>query len=121
MHGYNASLKKRFALGRLKSGEMNKLESRYAEHLEALKQAGEVLWFKFEGIKLRLADLTFYSPDFFVMLADETLECQEVKGGPYMDDARVKIKVAASQFPFRFVTIRQLSKKDGGGWKREEF
>lgn len=120
MHGYNASLKKRFALGRLKTGEMNKLEQKYSEHLEILKQAGEVLWWKFEGIKLRLADNTFYTGDFAVQTADEVLEIHECKGH-WEQDARVKIKVAASIYPFRFIAVKPQAKKDGGGWKREEF
>ena len=120
MHGFNPSQKKRFALGRLKTGEMNKLEEKYSVYLEGLKQAGEILWFKFEGLKLRLADNTFYTPDFFVMLADETLECREVKGH-WQDDARVKIKVAASIYPFRFVATKPIAQKHGGGWSREEF
>jgi hypothetical protein len=120
MHGFDLSRKKRFALGRLKSGEMNKLEQRYAEHLETLKQAGEILWFKFEGVKLRLADNTFFTGDFAVMLADETIEIHETKG--FMaDDAAVKIKVAAAMYPFKFVLIRQRAKKLGGGWIRTEY
>jgi hypothetical protein len=121
MHGFNpVSQKKRFALGRLKTGEMNKLEQKYSEHLEGQKRDGEVLWFKFEGIKLRLADNTFFTGDFAVQAADEVVEIHEVKG-QWFDDAKVKIKVAASIYPFRFISVRPRAKKDGGGWKREEF
>jgi hypothetical protein len=120
LFGSQSSKAKRFALGRLKPGEMNKLEQRYSLHLEAQKLAGEVLWWKFEGIKLRLADNTFYTSDFDVMVADGTLEIHEVKG-QWFDDARVKIKVAASLYPFRFVSVRPEAQKCGGGWAREEF
>src|SRR5262245_55795357 len=71
---------KRFGLGRLKPGKMNKSERAYSEHLDALKYAGRILWYRFEGIKLRLADNTFYTPDFAVMTADGQIECHEVKG-----------------------------------------
>ncbi len=108
------------ALGRLKTGERNKTEKAYEALLEARRQAGTVAWFKFEGLKLRLADNTFYSPDFFVMLADGTLEAHEVKGH-WQDDARVKIKVAAELYPFRFIAVRPKPKKDGGGWQQEIF
>ena len=111
---------KSFAVGRLKTGMMNKTESDYAMYLESLKAAGSVAWYKFEGLKLRLADNTFYSPDFFVMLADGTLEVHEVKGF-WQDDARVKIKVAADMYPFRFCAIKAVAKKHGGGWSVEEF
>lgn len=108
------------ALGRLKTGVMNKTEAAYAENLQRRMLAGEVLWFKFEGIKLRLADATFYSPDFAVMVDSGQMEMHEVKGF-WQDDARVKIKVAASLFPFRFIVVQPLARKVGGGWKAEEF
>lgn len=108
------------ALGRLKAGAMNKSEAAYAALLEARKHAGEVAWFKFEGIKLRLADNTFYTPDFAVMLADGRMECHEVKGF-WTDDGRAKIKIAADLYPFAFLAVRALPKKAGGGWSMEDF
>lgn len=77
-------------------------------------------WYRFEGIKLRLADNTFYSPDFAVMRADGQMELHEVKGY-WRDDAKVKIKVAADQYPMRFIAVKALPKKQGGGWVVEEF
>lgn len=109
------------ALGRMKTGKMNKTELAYSQHLEALKSCGEIVWWKFEAIKLRLADNTFYTPDFFLLMANGQLECREVKGGYWTDDARVKIKVAASIFPFRFVAVQKKSNKQGCGWKTEVF
>ena len=111
---------KNFALGRLKAGAMNKTEQAYADHLELLRRAGQVLWFKFEGLKLRLADNTFYTPDFAVMSADGVMEMHEVKGF-WQDDARAKIKIAADLYPFRFQAIKALPKKAGGGWGVELF
>lgn len=110
----------RFALGRLKPGEMNKTEAAYAEYLNLRKLAGSVLWYRFEAIKLRLADNTFYTCDFAVMTADGTLEMHECKGF-WADDARIKIKVAAVQYPFRFIAVKARAKKHGGGWEVEEF
>lgn len=109
-----------FALGRLKTGQMNKTEAAYAAHLEAQKSLGDILWYKFEGVKVRLADNTFYTPDFAVMSHDGSLEMREVKGH-WQDDARVKIKVAADQYPFKFIAVKVRPKKDGGGWSVEEF
>lgn len=114
------ALQRMQALGRLKVGAMNKTEAAYAAHLEALKHAGQVLWYRFEGLKFRLADNTFYTPDFAVMSASGLMECHEVKGH-WLDDARAKIKIAADLYPFRFVAIMAKSKKDGGGWKVEAF
>lgn len=109
-----------YALGRLKTGAMNKTEQAYAQSLELEKQAGVIAWYKFEGLKLRLADNTFYSPDFFVMLQSGVLEAHEVKGF-WRDDARAKIKIAADLYPFRFIAVTQKAKKDGGGWAVEVF
>ena len=49
------SLKKLYALGRLKAGVMNATEERYAQLLESLRISGAVLWYKFEGVTLKLA------------------------------------------------------------------
>ncbi|TAN00946.1 MAG: hypothetical protein EPN45_13510 [Rhizobiaceae bacterium] len=95
---------------------MNKTEAAYAQHLELRRAVGEVQWYAYEGLKFRLADNTFYTPDFAVMLADGTLEAHEVKGF-WEDDARVKIKVAASLFPLQFIAV----KKDKSGWSFESF
>lgn len=108
------------ALGRLKTGQMNGTESAYAAHLEREKQLRSILWYKFEGVKLRLADNTFYTPDFLVMDKDGVIECHEVKGH-WQDDARAKIKIAADMYPFRFYAIKKQTKKNGGGWDFESF
>ena len=110
----------RFALGRLKTGQQNSTEAAYGAELETQRALGVVAWYRFEGIKLRLADNTFYTPDFAVMLTDGSLECHEVKGY-WQDDAKVKIKVAAEMYPLRFVAVRKRAKKDGGGFSIEEF
>lgn len=105
------------ALGRLPAGRMNKTEAAYAELLAARVHVGEILEFKFESVKLRLADRTWYTPDFALVLADGTREIHEVKGH-WTDDARVKIKVAADLFPyFRFIAVRRVK----GEWVRETF
>jgi hypothetical protein len=98
---------------------MNRTEQAYRDHLETLKAAGMVLWYKFEGIKLRLADNTFLTPDFVVLSDENILELHEVKG--FMEeDANVKLKVAAELYPFRFVLVRVKPKRDGGGWNIKE-
>lgn len=108
------------ALGRLKVGQKNKTEQAYGDHLEQRRIAGEVAWYKFEGVKLRLADNTFYTPDYAVMLVDGQMEMHEVKGH-WTDDARVKVKVAADLYPFRFIALKARAKKAGGGWEEEDF
>lgn len=108
------------ALGRMKAGTMNKTEAAYAALLESMKHAGQIVWYSFEGMTFKLADNTRYTPDFAVMRADGLMEIHEVKGF-WRDDGRVKIKVAAEMFPFRFIAVKKQSKKAGGGWEREVF
>jgi hypothetical protein len=93
-------------------GTMNKTEHAYmTDVLAARMLAGEIVNWWFEGVTLKLAKDTRYTPDFLVMLSDGTLECHEVKG--FMrDDANVKLKVAAQMFPLKFVLV----KKDKEGW-----
>jgi len=116
----NNGLKRLYALGRMKQGQMNRTEAAYAEHLKARELAGEILWWRFEGMKFRLADATFYTPDFAVMRCDGVLEMHEVKGY-WQDDAKVKIKVASSMYPILFLAVYARPKKEGGGWRVEEF
>lgn len=108
------------AKGRLKRGQMNDTEKAYAAHLESLKVSGEVLWFEFEGLTFRLADGATYRPDFVVMIADGTIEVHEVKGH-WEGDAKLKVRVAADRFPFRFLAIQTVPKSRGGGWQSIDF
>ncbi len=95
---------------------MNKLEAKYAQHLEIRKHGGHILWYSYEAIKFKLADKTYYTPDFIVMTSTGALEAHEVKGF-WEDDARVKIKCAAAKFPFAFIALK-LDKTLG--WVGEE-
>ncbi len=109
------------ALGRLKTGQMNKGEARYAVYLDEQKLAGAVLWWKFEAVKLMIAPNTSITVDFAVMLASGVIELRDYKGAKAMvtDDARAKMKVAAAQFPFVFKFIYPAGKV-GSGWLEEE-
>lgn len=106
---------------------MNRTEEAYSLVLEARRLAGEVAEWKFEAVKLRLAENTTYTPDFLVILADGTVEFHEVKGRPgsgaggWENAARCKIKVSAELYPFVFRGFSKLPVKSGGGWKEEVF
>ena len=54
------------------------------------------------------------------MRSDGVLEMHEVKGY-WLDDARIKIKVAAEQYPIQFVAVKKKTGKEGYGWKIERF
>lgn len=77
---------------------MNKTEARYSQELELKKRAGLIMHYVFEGITFKLAPDTRYTPDFLVVYLDR-FELHEVKGF-FRDDAKVKLKVAASKFPW---------------------
>lgn len=101
-------------------GRMNGLESRYALLLEAQKRNGELLDFKYEAEKFRLADGAWYTPDFLVLTADGFVEIHEVKGH-WEEAARVRIKVAAEQHAWYVFRAVSPVKGKRGQWKVEVF
>lgn len=100
-------------------GEMNKLETRYAQHLELRRMAGEIRKWTFEPMKLRLADRTYLTIDFNVVMPDGAIELHEVKGH-WEDDARVKVKMAAKLFD-EYQIVGVSRPKGLGDWKFEHF
>ena len=92
---------------RQEAGKMNKTEEAFSRVLEGWKATGQILRWDFEPEKLRLADRTFYTPDFRVIDRDSVVAFYEVKG--FMrDDAAVKIKVAAEQHPYPFMLVKMV-------------
>ncbi len=101
----------------LRQPEMNKYEAEHAWLLEAMRRNGEIQWYRFNPLRLILGADCTYQPDFMVLLADGTVEFQNVKGGFFRDDAKVKLRVAAQEFPmFRF----RLFQKTRQGWQVKE-
>ena len=100
---------------------MNKTERAYADSLYALQLAGEILQYEFEGVKLRLAPGSFYTPDFYVV-TPERFELHEVKGF-WREAAMVRIKVAAAKYPhfkFMVVTMDKPSRRSIVRWHFKE-
>jgi len=110
----------RFAKGfqRGRKVGMNKLEEAYAGILSGRKLVGEILDYKFESMTRKLADDGRYAPDFMVLMPDMEIQLHEVKAGMAVkrdgvatgetkamseDASRIKIKIAAKEFPFRFI------------------
>ena len=98
----------------------NKWESKYAEYLEIMRRTGEISAWRFEPIRLRLANSAWFKPDFLVVARNEDKDCDvfqfhEVKGF-WREAAKVRIKVAAELFPFfDFIVVKW---KDGN-WEKE--
>ena len=106
-------------------GAKNGHEAAYERDVLIPKQAaGLIREYWFEAITLKLAGDTRYTVDWVAVMADDTLEFIEVKprtkaGGYYaIDDSKVKIKVAAERFPFRFCVVWPKGKLGSGEWER---
>ena len=104
-------------------GKRSGLEVRYENHLELQREAREIKAWRSEPLGFRLAPNTFYHPDFMVTPLDPSkpIQFHEVKGF-WRDDARVKIKVAAKEFPeFQFIAVTTRGKGAGALWEFEYF
>lgn len=78
---------------------MNKLEAGYAAQLQIRQAAGEIAWFEFEPLKLKLADGAYYKPDFVLWMRDGSVQAHECKGF-WREAARVRFKVARRVHPW---------------------
>jgi hypothetical protein len=112
--------------------EMNKTERSFSFHLAAQERAGEILYWDYESITLKLAADCRLTMDFFVVAANMEITLYDVKGrrkfkrddgsfyfGPLVtDDAAVKLKVAADKYPF--LTFMMVWPSESGGWDFRE-
>jgi hypothetical protein len=108
-----------------KPGTMNGTEARYElEMLKRRQQCGDVVQWWFEAFTIKLGPDLRYTPDFAVLLRDESFEFHEIKAGTadgkprIEDDARVKLIMAAELMPFAFKLC--WWHKDYG-WKEKEY
>jgi hypothetical protein len=89
--------------------KMNGTERAYADYLELQKKTGLIVRYDFEPERLKLAEGSYYTPDFRVILPNLEIEFHEVKG--FMREAaNVRIKVAAEVHPYTFKLIRKVKK-----------
>jgi len=105
---------------------MNKTERAYAGHLEIRKQAGEIIDYRFQPLRLVLAPGgngergVTYEPDFLVIAEHlELHDCKaiwrKVSQRPHIeDDARCKMFISAlTLFPW---FVFKIVWRDGGMW-----
>jgi hypothetical protein len=103
-------------------GRMNGLERSYSEYLDGEVAAGRVIKYRFESVSLVLArppaggKAVTWTPDFWVVLADRSIELVDTKGGLERAAQRAKIKIAADVFDEFFVVVLRRIK---GTWQRE--
>lgn len=100
-------------------GGRSKLQAAWADGLELRRRAGELAIVLEENLSLRMADRTWYRPDFLVVTAQGRLEIHEVKGH-WRDDARAKWKIAAELN--RWATFLAITRGRGrdGAWEIEQ-
>lgn len=94
----------------------SKLERDYARRLDSLRHGGLVRDWMYHPMRLRLADGTYYTPDFMVVMPSGLVELHETKG--FMREAaRVRLNVAADKF--RCFSFR-LVRREGWSWNITE-
>ena len=94
---------------------MNKTERRYADYLEACRMGREFIWWGYACMKFRLADDTWYTPDFIVIPRLSILEVHEVKGGFIREDSKIKFKVCKELYSK--VGVWRMMQWKGGEWR----
>lgn len=100
---------------------MNRNEQAYARYLDALVAHGTVLEWLWEPMRLRLGNNCGYTPDFLRIAPDGEVQLVDVKGRKgdsfwAEPDAMIKLRMAASMFPFIFAVAWQ---GQDGVWKHE--
>jgi len=114
-----------------KAGIPNKTETRAGTLVEGFRQVGEaergkwkeekregqrksvIVRYQFERVNLRLAERTYYKPDWDIWFDCGVLGFVEVKGPHVWDGAREKVKIAAEMYPLNPFWIWQWK---GGVW-----
>jgi hypothetical protein len=97
----------------------SKMESEWAERLELLRIAGEIIDYKYEPISVILADGRTYKVDFLVKRKDRIIEAQEIKGWhPNIRDSRTRWLVAAEMLPW---FLWKFCVKKKGKWYVETY
>ena len=97
---------------------MNATEHSFSIGLEVARRAGEIMEWKFESVKLRIAPRCFYTPDFFVEyppIAFRKPLFIEVKGPFIREDARIKFLAAQQIHKWADFEMHQ---RLHSGWRR---
>jgi len=105
---------------------MNRTEAEFAAFLEIQKRGGDsgvlsgwkVMDYKYEAIRIRLAERTTYTPDFLVTFDDNSMMLIEIKGAHAFEDSLVKYKIATEQYPnFKWAMWRKDKARGWHQWR----
>ncbi len=108
------------SLPRPVGNQPNKLEAEFARRLDVLVRTGEIRWYAFNAIRLRLADpvaggrTMWHKIDFSVTLPSGVLVMLETKGGHITEGGMLRWRWAAEQYPH--LRIQMWQRKRGQGW-----
>ena len=91
-------------------------ERQYTEYLELLRRTGEIVNWFYEDSKWKLADGTYYIPDFMVVYKDKIVFV-EIKGytkGRFGEKGVLKFKWCAERYKMFYWRLVQKNK---GNWE----
>ena len=96
--------------------KMNRIENEQSLLLEREKRLGNIQDWRFEPMKIRLADNCTYLPDFMIVHNLGSIEFMEIKGPHIREDALIKYKVAVELYPMFLWSMWQKTKEKG--WQK---
>lgn len=104
---------------------MNETERKYSRRLKAMLHAGEIAWYGYECIKMRLSEGSFYRTDFMVVTKEGYIELHDTKAyfkskkKPGITEASmVRMKGVAEKYPM--FKVLATWEKDGT-WEQRVF
>jgi len=111
--------KKTHSRGSHTPGTMNKIESRCAQYLDLMKKMGDLKEWFFEKVTLKIGPDCRLTVDFMLVMTSGEIKFWEVKhirrGTMHSeDDSKVKMRVAAGMFPWRFYWVVPMA---NGSWE----
>ena len=83
--------------------EMNKTEREFSVLLNARRSRGEIVDWRFEGVRVGWGDCMVYKPDFTALRSDGRIELLEVKGTFIRDRDIVRFKGARAEWKDFFI------------------
>jgi hypothetical protein len=105
-----------------KRRQMNQTETEFSRMLETKRRNDEIDGWRFEPVRLKLADGAWYKPDFMSWRSVSSEDDHgwhigfcEVKGPIIREAAMVRFKVAREQHPWAEFEMWQ---KNASGWQR---
>jgi hypothetical protein len=91
----------------------NQTEREYGLQILAAVAAGDVVWWAYEPFTMAIGAGARYTPDFGIQSKSGEVYFVEVKGPFVREASLVRIRAAATQYPFRFLLAQKTRDR---GW-----